>query len=155
MQMTLRSFTLIASVLMPLAALLFVAVIIWLVFRMAARQRAVLSRERMAAMERGIPLPPEAFMDSHRRRPHNSLKAGLVELGVGAGLVVALVICCPESRLWGWGLAVILIGLAHLVYWRLHGRREWEEARARELELAKSWRAGAEVSQGNGVDDSR
>lgn len=138
-------FTVIFSLLIPVAALIFVAVIIWLVVRAATRQRDVLSKERLTALEHGIPLPPAAFVEGAHQRPHNSLRAGIVELGLGAGLVVALLICCPASRLWGWGVGVMVLGLAHLAYWGIHGRREWEEAQARQAEIAgvlAAWPSG-------------
>lgn len=145
MRMLLGPFALIGSLLIPVVALAFVVVVIWLVFRTAARQRAVLSQERLAAIERGIQLPPEAFLDSRHRHERNSLRTGMVELAVGAGVVIMVLIGSPDSRLWGAGVVVILLGLAHIAYWLIRGRREWEEARATEMELAKAravWMTG-------------
>ncbi|NOZ78644.1 MAG: hypothetical protein GXP48_05590 [Acidobacteria bacterium] len=146
---------LIGLLVLPVGALAFMAFLIWLAFRAAARRRAALNSVRMAAMERGVPLPPEAFLDSRRPRPRNSLRAGIIGGGVGAGLAVALAISFPESRLWGWGLAVILVGVAHLIYWRIHGRKEWEEARARDLELARRWASDGDEAQKRGSGDPR
>ena len=78
----------------------------------------------------------------------------MVELALGAGLVAALLICCPESRLWGWGLVVILVGVANLAYWGLRGRQEWDEARARDLELVRSWASGGGEAQEREAGDS-
>jgi len=142
---SLGPFTLMVVSLIPVAALIFVAVVIWLVVKAATRQRDVLSKERLTALEHGIPLPPAVFVEGGHHRPRNSLRAGIVELGLGAGLVVALLICCPASRLWGWGVAVMVLGLAHLAYWGIHGRREWQEAQARQAEIASvlaAWPSG-------------
>ncbi len=128
-------FPFVPSVVFPAMALAFCAFIIWLVFRMAARQRAVLSQERLAAMERGVHLPPEAFLESRCRRERNSLRTGLVEVALGVGIVIALLMSCPGSSFWGWGLVVILVGVAHITYWMVRGRREWEEARSADLAL--------------------
>jgi hypothetical protein len=106
------------------AALAFVGVVIWLVFRAAARQREARSRERIAAIEHGVSLPSEALVDGHRLRPRNSLKAGIIGGGLGAGLGAALTIYRPDSRLWGWGLAIVMVAVAHLIYWKIRGRRE-------------------------------
>jgi len=151
MQLAFGPFTLIGSLLIPVAAMVFVAIVIWLVFRMAARHREVLSRERMAALEHGVPLPPEAFLESHRYRPRNSLKAGIIGGGLGAGVGAALAVYRPDSRLWAWGLAIVLVAVAHLIYWRIRGRREWEEARALEIELAKA-RAAWMAARAEGED---
>jgi len=139
-QMTLPN--LMGFLLLPLAALVFVGLVIWGLLRMSDRHRVRLNEERLAAMERGIPLPPDVFLTNGRRHPRNSLRTGMVELALGVGLVAALLICCPESRLWGWGIVVILVGVANLVYWGLRGREEWDEARARDRELVEKWSAG-------------
>ncbi len=144
----------IVILLVPLGALAFLAFVISLLVKTASRRRNALSRERMAALERGMPLPPEAFLNVQRPHPRNSLKSGIVEIAVGSGLGLATLICCPESRLWGSGLAVIFIGLAHLIYWKIQGRREWEEARARELELAKRWVSVEENPERKAVGNS-
>ncbi len=138
MQMSFEPFTLIVSLVIPIAALTFVAVVVWIVFKTAARRRAALNREWLAAMERGVSLPPETLLEPYVPRPRNSLKAGIIGGGLGAGLGAALAVYRPDSRLWGWGLAIILVAVAHLIYWRIRGRKEWEEARALGMELARA-----------------
>jgi len=140
--------------LLPLGALVFLAFVIWILVKTASRHRNVLSRERMTALERGMSLPPEAFLNVQRPQPRNSLKSGIVEIALGTGLGIAILICCPDSRLWGWGLVVIFVGLAHLIYWKIQGRREWEEAGAHEAELAKRWVGVDETSENIGVGKS-
>lgn len=138
MQTSLRLYTLMGTLLIAVTALAFVALVIWLVFRTVARRHEVLSRERLAALERGVPLPPEAFLEGHIRRPRNTLRTGMVELAVGIGAVIMLVAAKPGSGLWGAGVVVTLLGVANIAYWFIRGRREWEEARAVELELARA-----------------
>ena len=139
--------------LVPVAALAFVAVVIWFVARNAARRREALNRERLAALERGIPLPPEAFFEHRSRRVGNTLKAGMVELAVGAGIVIMGLLGSPNSRFAGAGIVVILLGVAHIIYWAVRGRREWEEARAADLELARAQAAALASAEkhGNGA----
>ncbi len=155
MQFAFGPFTLIASLLIPVVALIFVAVVIWLVFRAAAHRRELLSKERLAALEHGVPLPPATFLEGLRHRPRSSLKTTAGVLGAGAGMTVALLICCPESRLWGWGVGLIVVGLVHLAYWSIRGRREWEEARAREAELARTLATGTGDARGEELGEPR
>jgi Domain of unknown function (DUF6249) len=77
--------------------------------------------ERMAAIEKGIdlpPLPPEFFADYQRRRraPEDSLRHGLVWLLVGIAVTVALSLTYRGQ--WGWGLVPLAVGIANLLfYW--------------------------------------
>ncbi|NOZ93424.1 MAG: hypothetical protein GXP47_01630 [Acidobacteria bacterium] len=139
---------------LPLGAMAFLAFLVWLGVRTVTRQRSAADRAGMAAAERGVPVPPEVFLTDGHRRPRNTLRTGMVELALGFGLVAALLICCPESRLWGWGLVVILVGMANLVYWGLRGRQEWDEARARDMELARRWAASADEAEKPEAGDS-
>jgi len=116
-------------------------VILYIVFRAETKEKERLSAERMAAIEKGLDLPPEVFFDAsgQRRIPTNSLLVGLTTLGIGLGLSAALFISVPEHRLWGWGILVVAFGLAHLLYWFVWGRREREKAQALDREMKEAW----------------
>lgn len=90
------------------------------------RQRETLQMyhaERMAAIEKGIelpPLPPEALYDQHggtgyrgdyRRRRRGS---GLTLVFVGAAITVAMWQASGDNSFW-WGLVIIAWGLGKLV----------------------------------------
>ena len=45
----------------------------------------------------------------------------------------------PDTPLWGWGLLLIAVGLAHLLYWSLRGRSEWEAAQDLERQQKRVW----------------
>jgi hypothetical protein len=78
-------------------------------------------KERLAAIEKGMdvpPLPPEFFQDGRRcrQRTHNDfLRRGLVLLFVGAAISAALYNTARDGYL--WGLVPAAIGLAQLIYY--------------------------------------
>ena len=80
-------------------------------------------KERMAAIEKGMevpPLPPEFFRDGRAGRPRvhgDFLRRGLVLLFVGAAICVALYNNQRDAYL--WGLVPAGIGLAQLLYYFL------------------------------------
>jgi hypothetical protein len=115
-----------------------VALIIYIVSRASGRQRQLLNAERMAAMDRGVDLPPEAFFED-REEKESALKNGLIFLAGGAGLSLALWLVSPGSGHWGWGVLVSLVGLAYIVYWFAGGKRDWEEARKLDREMKQAW----------------
>lgn len=127
----------------------FVMAFLWFVTRYQRRDRELLHAERMAFLEKGLPLPPQflptpdpppgepgvssenaALQTALGRLPANSLKTGLVAFGLGAGLVLAFLLARPPWGHWAWGLVLMLAGAAHLIYWRAAGREEWMAARA-------------------------
>jgi Domain of unknown function (DUF6249) len=91
--------------------------------------------ERMAAIERGMELPPlprELFEGSRSRRRTTSLLPGLVWFFIGVGILIALQSISDEEAM--IGLVPAGIGLAYLIYYFMEGRRI--EARVLEHELA-------------------
>jgi Mg2+/citrate symporter len=87
-------------------------------------------QERMAALEKGVevpPLPEALFSESARPyNPRRHLFTGLAWLFVGLGLGVALYVVAGHWAL--FSLIPIGIGLAHLIYYFVEGRREAAEA---------------------------
>ncbi len=115
--------------------------VIYTAFRTEKHQRELLNAERMAAIERGQELPPESFLDPEAkvgRKTGNTLKTGLITLGLGSGLIAALRVASPATGYWGWGLLLVVVGLAHLVYWFVRGKTEWETAQTLELERKRA-----------------
>lgn len=96
------------------------------------RQRSELyHRERMAAIEKGVdlPPPPQAFLDdgsAKRSSAPAALFRGLVWFFVGVALLFAL----PrvEEDLALVGLVPMAVGAAYLLYYALAGRKEAERA---------------------------
>jgi hypothetical protein len=76
--------------------------------------------ERMAAIEKGIdvpPLPSEFFEENRRPTPGAYLYRGLLWLAIGVGLGIALFVTTHGSRNAAWSLVPIAIGVANLVYY--------------------------------------
>jgi hypothetical protein len=94
------------------------------------RKRERLSRERLAAIEKGVELP---LIESPRQRQRMSSRAGaLLLIPIGIGLSVAL---WQSGAAWSWGLIPGLIGLALLAHWLTGGKRVWERQQALDEEL--------------------
>jgi hypothetical protein len=90
--------------------------------------------ERMAAIERGMELPPlPTEMHSGSRRRSTSLLPGLVWFFVGIGVMIAMRTTGESEGM--IGLVPAGVGLAYLIYYFAEGRKI--EARLLEQELAK------------------
>jgi hypothetical protein len=85
-------------------------------------------RERLAAIERGIeipPLPESFYQPISRRAPRtdSTLLPGLIWFFVGVTLFVALWSVARES--WSYfGLIPAGVGLAYLIYYAVEGRKQ-------------------------------
>jgi hypothetical protein len=91
--------------------------------------------ERMAAIERGMELPPipkELLEGTRSRRRTTSLLPGLVWFFVGVAILIALQSISDEEAM--IGLVPAGVGLAYLIYYFFEGRKI--EARVLEHELA-------------------
>ena len=109
---------------------------IYLHYRKRRDMFALYHQERMAAIEKGIELPPlpEAFFTDdgkpvRTRSPHRGLAAGLVWLFVGLALLVALYFneTGPVAL---YALIPAAIGLAKLTYYFTVGKQEAEALEA-------------------------
>jgi hypothetical protein len=81
-------------------------------------------KERMAAIEKGMELPPlpmEFFRDGRdlgKRSPEGRLRSGLVMLLVGGAIAFALYNSHNGSHdSWVWGLVPAAVGVANLIVW--------------------------------------
>lgn len=110
---------------------------VWYV-RGARRQRRLelLHAERMAAIEKGIPLPELPDTDYHRRRgplhhshanPRWPLGAGAILTMIGVGICLALSLSGDEyhNQIWSFGLIPVFFGgglILHYFVTRASGR---------------------------------
>jgi len=84
-------------------------------------------QERMAAIEKGMelpPLPPEFFQEARRskmRVPSDFLRRGLFWLLVGGAITVALKATHDADYL--WGLVPMAVGAAYLLFYYFEGRK--------------------------------
>ena len=99
---------------------------VFLDYRKKREMFALHHKERLAAIEKGMdvpPLPPEFFQDP-RRRPRSQsdyLRRGLIMLLLGVAITIALYSAAPHDYL--WGLLPIAIGVANLLYFYLESRK--------------------------------
>lgn len=100
--------------------------VLWLDFRKKREMFQLHHTERMAAIEKGIelpPLPPEFFRDFKRRdrNPITQFRRGMVWLLVGLALMVAM--HGTDNRHFWWGLIPVAVGLANLLSYVAERRR--------------------------------
>ncbi len=76
----------------------------------AGRKKELEHKERLVSIEKGIPLPePEQEI---RKPVHSARRAGgLVMLGIGIALTIALWATPGAEDTWGWGLVPLFIGM--------------------------------------------
>jgi hypothetical protein len=91
-------------------------------------------RERLAAIERGVDIPPlpESFYQPISRRPPrtgSTLLPGLIWLFIGIALFVALSAVAGHGVSY-FGLIPAGIGLAYLIYYVVEGRKQLPAAGA-------------------------
>ncbi len=111
-----------------------VMLIVWITLDYHKRRRLMELNhaERMAAIERGMDLPPLPIdlLDGRRpRRRRSSLLPGLVWFFIGLALVIGMRMIDGDVPLIG-GLIPLGIGVAYLIYYFVEGRH----VEARQLE---------------------
>ena len=100
--------------------------------------------ERMAAIERGMDVPPLPLdlIDGRSTRRRSSLLPGLVWLFIGLALLIAMQSIREEEAV--LGLIPAGIGLAYLIYYFVEGRNL--EARQREEERTAANKARHDIA---------
>ena len=114
-----------------IVAALAAALVAYLYFRHVERQRRleIIHQERLAAMEKGIPLP-EIPLDPPRvprpPDPRAPLVHGVVWLALGGGAVLALRLAgarLDTSALWPLPLPLVFLGIGLILYYALASNR--------------------------------
>jgi hypothetical protein len=94
---------------------------------MQARRKDLEHRERIIAMEKGLPLPAEAPVKQERPRYSARRANGLVLTGIGIALTIAMGV--EDGGDTGvWGLIPLFIGVGLLIAAHLD-KKEWERER--------------------------
>ena len=113
----------------PLFGIVFgilVAIVAIITVHREKTQRAELRhRERLAAIDKGLELPPETEDpdEASRRSRSGSLRSGLIGLGVGIVLYFALDRLLSD-RFALFGLIPAAVGLANLIFYAIEGRKK-------------------------------
>jgi hypothetical protein len=103
--------------------------------RMAIAQLQALSQERLAAIERGVPLPePETPLPKPPERAGHPLKPTLSVLAVGIALWIGL---SADHRV--WGMVVTALGIAGLFHWFFAGSADWRRQCAMDEEMHQAY----------------
>lgn len=79
-------------------------------------------KERLAAMEKGLELPPELAEPVEDPGKSSGLRSGLIALAVGITLYFALR-AVADSDVALFGLIPAAVGLAQLIYYFIEGRK--------------------------------
>jgi Domain of unknown function (DUF6249) len=101
------------------------AVIVWILVWHRRRVHEVDCRhkERMAAIEKGLELPPESLPQPAQMPPRaRYLLRGLIWLGVGLALTLA-VRDWFGSQIGGVGWIAVAVGAAYLIFYFVEGRK--------------------------------
>ena len=113
-----------------IVAALAAAFVAYLYFRHVERRRRleIVHQERLAAMEKGIPLPELPLDPPHIRTPSDPrapLIHGIVWLALGAGAMMALRLIqpFPTPVLWPLPLPIALLGVGLMLYYALASER--------------------------------
>lgn len=114
--------------------------IIWITLNYRKRRRLMELHhtERMAAIERGMEIPPlpiELISGGSPRRRRTSLLPGLIWFFVGLAVVVGAYSAHDDDLPVFLGLIPLGIGLAYLIYYAVEGRKI--ESRQMEHDLAE------------------
>ena len=98
-----------------IGSFLVILAIVITAIRARTRRNEMLHQERMLAIEKGLPIPPDYLERMPRRRPY---LRGLVFTAVGLGLMVFGIINAQEDGDWdlfGIGVVFLFVGLALLI----------------------------------------
>jgi len=102
------------AVMIPVVAILGGMAIAIVSIIMEARKRDLEHKERIVAMEKGIPLPEQP--EKAAKPVYSKRRAqGLVWFGLGLAITIALRVTPEADVAWGWGLVPLLIGAGLLV----------------------------------------
>ncbi len=100
---------------------------LWVEYRNKRELFQLYHAERLAAIEKGIELPPlpPGYLVGQRSglpTPAHYLRNGLVLLLIGGALCVALYASAGPENAW-WGLLPAAVGAANLLFYALTGRK--------------------------------
>ena len=104
--------------------------IVALVLRHKRAVRELLSRERLAALDKGVEIPWQADIPHPRRSRRLHLKVGILLTGAAVGLALVALLVGGEERAMtlAWAAFFAVFGLTNILYDRIAGKAEWERS---------------------------
>jgi hypothetical protein len=117
------------AVLIPIVFILGAALVISVAIVMQGRKKDLDHKERLVALEKGLPLPEPP--EKETRPVHATRRSwGLVWAGIGLALTIALAVNPDSSDVnaWAWGLIPLFIGTGLLIA-AIMDKKEFEKMR--------------------------
>ena len=100
-----------------------IIIVIAILVHKARRTRA--SHETVVRLaEKGLPIPPDLFVDKPPEDMRSSLHKGVVLIAVGLGLTIFFLTLPDRNVPWGVGMIPLLIGVGYLIVWWLETRKQ-------------------------------
>ena len=89
-----------------------------------ARRTAAIHDTVVRLAEKGLPVPPELFVERRPDDMSSALRKGVILVAVGLGLTIFFLTLQDRQAPWGVGMIPLLIGVGYLIVWKLEGRKE-------------------------------
>jgi Domain of unknown function (DUF6249) len=89
-----------------------------------ARRTQRIHQTVVALAEKGLPIPPDLFVDRPSADSTSPLHKGVVLIAVGVGLTIFFLSMPDRHGAWGVGMIPLLIGVGYLIVWKLEGKKE-------------------------------
>lgn len=84
-----------------------------------ARRTQRIHQTVVALAEKGLPIPPDIFIDRPPADSASTLHKGVILIAVGLGLSVFFLSMTERHAPWGVGMIPLLIGVGYLIVWKL------------------------------------
>lgn len=117
------------AVMIPIVAILGTFAVVVVAIVVEGRKKDLVHKERLFALEKGLPVPEPP--EKEEKPVYAARRAwGLVWLGLGLALTIALAANpdAAEVNAWGWGLIPTFIGAGLLIAGHLD-KKEWDKRR--------------------------
>lgn len=88
-----------------------------------ARRTNRIHQTVVALAEKGLPIPPDLFVDRAPVETNSTLHKGVILTAVGLGLIIFF-LTTERHGPWGAGMIPLLMGLGYLIVWKLEGKKE-------------------------------
>jgi hypothetical protein len=105
------------AILVPLGSLGAVVALVLGGFYASHRREQTRHQTIRAIVERGGEVPPDLLRPPAPAQ--SDLRRGVLLIATGVGLMIVLRALVSEARLWTVGLVPVLLGLGHLLMWKL------------------------------------
>lgn len=99
----------------PLGFFACIALVVFAVMYFRTRQEAEKQKSIQSMVAKGMQVPIELIIKPERHSKLRDQKTGLLLIGTGLAVIIAMLITEPGSRDWAWGFVPVAIGIAFLI----------------------------------------